>query len=134
MKYMLDTNILIYCIKHKPIEVYKKLQECDTDDVCISSITYAELLHGIEKSKAVEKNKIALDMMLANIEILSFDSLAAEQYGKIKANLEIKGTPIGQLDTMIAGHAKAIDCTLVTNNTNEFIRVDNLKLENWVNN
>lgn len=132
MRYMLDTNILIYCIKHKPLEVYNRLQKCVDDDVCISSITYAELLHGIEKSKAVEKNRLALDLMLANIEILSFDSLAAEQYGKIKASLEIKGTPIGQLDTMIAGHAKSIDCTLVTNNTKEFIRVEDLKLENWV--
>lgn len=133
MRYMLDTNICIYCIKHKPIEVFSRLQKCIDDDVCISVITYCELLHGIEKSKAIEKNKLALNLLLSNIDILSFDDLAAEQYGKIRANLENKGTPIGTLDTMIAAHAKSLDCTLVTNNIKEFKRVDNLKLENWVN-
>lgn len=134
MKYMLDTNIMIYCMKHKPIEVYNNLQKCDIGDVCISSVTYAELQHGIEKSKNVLRNKLALDTMLANIEVLNFDINAAEYYGKIKADLENKGTPIGPLDTLIAGHAKSIDCILVTNNTKEFNRVNNLKLENWVNN
>lgn len=131
MRYMLDTNICIYAIKHKPEQVFKHLQEHDPKDICISSITYGELVHGVEKSKAIDKNRVALALLLANIEIMNFDSLAAESYGKVRADLEKEGTPIGPLDTMIAGHAKALDYTVVTNNTKEFERVKGLKLENW---
>lgn len=131
MRYMLDTNICIYAIKHKPEQVFIRLQEHDPMDICISSVTYAELVHGVEKSKAVEKNRVALALLFANIEIMNFDSLAAESYGKIRADLEKAGTPIGPLDTMIAGHAKALGYTVVTNNTKEFERVKGLKLENW---
>ena len=86
---------------------------------------------GTEKSQAIEKNRLALAMLLSNIEVLDFDSAAAESYGKIRAYLEKQGTPIGPLDTMIAGHAKSLDYVLVTNNTKEFSRVQDLKLENW---
>lgn len=132
MRYMLDTNICIYSIKHKPESVFRKLQEHDPSEICISSVTYAELVHGVEKSQAVEKNRLALVLLLANIEILDFDALAAEAYGKIRADLEKEGTPIGPLDMMIAGHAKSLDYCIVTNNTKEFSRVRGLKLENWV--
>ena len=131
MRYMLDTNICIYAIKHKPEQVFMRLQEHDPIDICISSVTYAELVHGVEKSKAIEKNRVALALLLANIEIMNFDSLAAESYGKIRADLEKAGTPIGPLDMMIAGHAMALGYTVVTNNTKEFDRVKGLKLENW---
>ncbi len=131
MKYMLDTNICIYVIKHKPERVFTKLQDIDPEDVCISSVTYAELVHGVEKSAAVEKNRLALSLLLANIEIKHFDVKAADEYGKIRADLERKGTPIGPLDMMIAGHAKSLGCTLVTNNEREFSRVIGLKIENW---
>lgn len=131
MRYMLDTNICIYAIKHKPEKVFNILQEVDPEDVCVSSVTYAELVHGVEKSAAVEKNRLALFMLLANIEIKNFDTDAADCYGKIRADLEKKGTPIGPLDMMIAGHAQSLDLTIVTNNVKEFARVDNLKIENW---
>ena len=132
MRYMLDTNICIYAIKHKPKQVFDRLQEHDPSEICISSVTYAELAHGVEKSQAVERNRLALGLLLANIEIMSFDSLAAECYGKIRADIERAGTPIGPLDMMIAGHAKSLGYTVVTNNTREFERVECLKLENWV--
>lgn len=132
MRYMLDTNICIYSIKHKPESVFRRLQEHDPSEICISSVTYAELVHGVEKSQAVEKNRLALTLLLASIEILDFDALAAEAYGKIRADLEKGGTPIGPLDMMIAGHAKSLDYCIVTNNTKEFSRVRGLKLENWV--
>lgn len=131
MKYMLDTNFCIYAIKHKPEKVFLKLQEIDPEDVCVSSVTYAELMHGVEKSAAVEKNRLALFLLLANIEIKSFDVDAANCYGKIRAALEKKGTPIGPLDMMIAGHAQSLGLTVVTNNMKEFSRVDNLITENW---
>ena len=117
MRYMLDTNICIYAIKHKPEHVFIRLQEHDPSEVCISSVTYAELVHGVEKSLSIEKNRVALTLLLANIEIMDFDSSAAESYGKIRADLEKSETPIGPLDMMIAGHAKSLGYTIVTNNT-----------------
>lgn len=131
MRYMLDTNICIYAIKHKPEQVFLKLQEHDPSEVCISSVTYAELVHGVEKSQSIEKNRVALALLLANIEIMDFDSSAAESYGKIRADLEKAGKTIGPLDMMIAGHAKSLGYTVVTNNTKEFMCVNGLKLENW---
>ena len=131
MRYMLDTNICIYVIKHKPEKVFRKLQTIHPEDVCISSVTYAELVHGVEKSAAVEKNRLALSILLANMEILDFDVDAADCYGKIRAGLERKGTPIGPLDMMIAGHAQSLGYTIVTNNVKEFSRVAALKIENW---
>ncbi len=131
MRYMLDTNICIYAIKHKPKQVFLKLQEHDPSEVCISSVTYAELVHGVEKSQSIEKNRVALALLLANIEIMDFDSSAAECYGKIRADLEKAGKPIGPLDMMIAGHANSLGYTVITNNTKEFMRVNGLKIENW---
>ena len=131
MRYMLDTNICIYSIKHKPEQVFLRLQEHEPADICISSVTYAELVHGVEKSQAIEKNRLALALLLSNIEILNFDVNVAESYGKIRADLEKQGTPIGPLDMMIAGHAKSLNYTVVTNNTKEFNRVPGLKIENW---
>lgn len=131
MRYMLDTNICIYAIKQKPEKVFKKLEKHNPEDICISSITYGELMYGVEKSAAIEKNTIALALFLANISIVNFDDLASKHYGKIRANLEKNGEPIGPLDTLIAGHAKSLNCTLVTNNTKEFKRIKDLKIENW---
>ncbi len=131
MRYMLDTNICIYAIRHKPEQVFLKLQEHDPSEICISSVTYAELVHGVEKSQSIEKNRVALALLLAGIEIMDFDSYAAESYGKIRADLEKAGKPIGPLDMLIAGHAKSLGCTVVTNNTREFMRVNGLQLENW---
>ena len=132
MKYMLDTNTCIYIIKNKPENVIQKFMEHNPDDICISAITYAELAHGVEKSGAREKNRIALMVFLSEIQIVTFDDLAAQVYGVVKSDLQKKGTPIGPLDTLIAAHAKALNMTLVTNNTKEFARVDGLEFEDWV--
>lgn len=132
MRYMLDTNICIYVIKHKPESVFRKLKKIKPEDVCISSITYAELAYGVEKSAQPERNRLALSMMLSSIEIDAFDDAAADEYGEIRAGLERKGTPIGSLDMLIAAHARSLGCTLVTNNTKEFCRVEGLEVVNWV--
>lgn len=79
----------------------------------------------------IEKNRVALVLLLANIEIMDFDSSVTESYGKIRADLEKEEKPIGPLDMMIAGHAKSLGYTIVTNNTKEFMGVNGLKLENW---
>ena len=132
MRYMLDTNICIYVIKHKSESVFRKLKKIKPEDVCISSITYAELAYGVEKSAQPERNRLALSMMLSSIEIVAFDDAAADEYGEIRAGLERKGTPIGSLDILIAAHARSLGCTLVTNNTKEFCRVEGLEVVNWV--
>ena len=132
MRYMLDTNICRYVIKHKPESVFRKLKKIKPEDVCISSITYAELAYGVEKSAQPERNRLALSMMLSSIEIVAFDDAAADEYGEIRAGLERKGTPIGSLDILIAAHARSLGCTLVTNNTKEFCRVEGLEVVNWV--
>jgi tRNA(fMet)-specific endonuclease VapC len=134
MKYMLDTNICIYTIKHKPESVINNFMSHKPEDLCISSITYAELMHGVEKSQAVEKNRLAILLFLSPITILNFGDKAAGEYGRVRAALERKGTPIGPLDMLIAGHAKSEGLILVTNNTREFKRVDGLALEDWVQN
>ena len=131
MKYMLDTNICIYTIKHKPPEVIKAFLCHEPDDMCISSITYGEFMHGVEKSQAVERNRAAITLFLSAISILPFDSDAAEKYGAVRADLERKGTPIGPMDMLIAGHARSRGLILVTNNTREFFRVNELEVEDW---
>ena len=134
MKYMLDTNICIFAIKHKPDVVIKKILSLEPEELCISAITYAELMHGVEKSMAVGRNRVALSLFLSPITILDFDGQAADEYGRIRAALEKKGTPIGPMDMLIASHAKAEGLILVTNNTREFNRVEGLVVEDWTQN
>lgn len=128
---MLDTNICIYAIKNKPEQVFQKIRDNLQKGLCISSITLAELEHGISKSNYPEKNRAALTKFLVIIEVLPFDEAAAGEYGKICAYLQRQGTPIGTMDMLIAGHARARDCILVTNNVREFERVPGLVIENW---
>lgn len=104
----------------------------DPEEMCISAVTYAELMHGVEKSRAVEKNRIAISLFLSPITVLEFHAPAAEEYGKIRAQLERKGTPIGPMDLLIAGHARSEGLILVTNNTREFERVEGLTVEDWL--
>ena len=132
INFMLDTNICIYMIKKKPIQVVQKLEMLDVSEVGISSITLSELEYGVCQSQKPEQNKLALAKFVAPMEILPYDDLASQEYGKIRSDLEKKGMPIGALDTLIAAHALAIGCVLVTNNEKEFIRVPGLKVENWV--
>lgn len=131
MIYMLDTNICIYAIKNKPLQILKQLQENFNKGICISAITLAELEHGVEKSSYPDKNRMALIRFLSILQILSFDDRAAAEYGKICAYLQKRGTPVGTMDMLIAGHVKANDLILVTNNTREFMRIPELRIENW---
>lgn len=132
MKYMLDTNICIHVIKNRPPEVVQRFLKHEPDEMCISAITYAELMHGVEKSSERERNRVAMAMFLSPIAVLEFDACAAEEYGRVRAELEKKGTPIGPMDTLIAAHARAEGLCLVTNNAREFERVEDLQVEDWV--
>jgi tRNA(fMet)-specific endonuclease VapC len=131
MKYMLDTNICIYIIKKKPIKVLETLKKLEIGDICISSITLAELEYGVQKSQNREKNKIALAAFVAPLEILPFSDRAAIKYGEIRTALERKGQIIGAYDLLIAAHAISENLILVTNNVNEFGRIPELIIENW---
>ena len=131
MTYMLDTNICIYAIKKKPKQVLDRLLDHIDEGICISSITLAELEYGMKHSSNPEKNEQALIRFLAPINILPFGVSAASEYGEIRAYLQSKGTPIGPLDMLIAGHARAAGVILVTNNVREFERVPGLDIENW---
>jgi tRNA(fMet)-specific endonuclease VapC len=131
MEYLLDTNICIYIIKKKPILVFERFKHLSVGSIGISTITLAELQFGITKSSNPSKNQEALDKFLTPIEIVDFGFYATLEYGRIRAELERKGTPIGPLDTLIASHAKSLDLILVTNNEREFERIDGLKIENW---
>jgi tRNA(fMet)-specific endonuclease VapC len=129
---MLDTNICIYIIKKKNPNVLENLKSHWKKGLTISTITLAELEFGNENSLYKEKNQIALMEFLAIIEIKNFDQKATKEYGILKKDLKDRKCLIGPLDMLIGAHAKSLDMTLVTNNTKEFERIKNLKLENWV--
>ncbi len=129
--FMLDTDICIYIIKKNPKQVLQKLRDTRVSDIGISSITLSELSYGVEKSSRPHQNQIALAEFLAPLQILFYDDLAAQEYGKIRSYLEHKGTLIGPMDMLIAAHALSLDCTLISNNEREFSRVPFLKIDNW---
>ncbi|MDD5400922.1 MAG: type II toxin-antitoxin system VapC family toxin [Sulfurimonas sp.] len=131
-KLMLDTNICIYIIKNRPQTVREKLKEFDVGDLAISSVTVSELYYGAYKSLHIEKNLLALEHFLRPFNIVDYDTKASIEYGRIRATLEKSGNIIGGLDMMIAAHALSNKMILVTNNTKEFERVENLKIANWV--
>lgn len=131
MKYLLDTNICIYLIKKKPEKLIRKIKKFKIEELCISAITVSELEYGIQKSKYPERNKIALIEFLIPFQILEYDLSAAEEYGRIRKELEQRGKIIGPMDLLIAAHAKSKGLIIVTNNEKEFGRVDGLSVENW---
>ena len=127
---LLDTNICIYVINAKPPEVLARFHRFHLGDIGLSTVVAAELAYGVAKSGS-ERNRKALEMFLAPLELMPFDSPAVWAYGELRADLERRGLPIGSLDTMIAAHALSMNAVLVTNNTREFSRIAGLKLENW---
>lgn len=131
LKYMLDTNIAIYVIKRRPLEALATFNQ-HAGQLSISSITLAELLHGVEKSVKPDHNLRQVEDFISRLSVLEYCNKAAAHYGEIRADLERKGKPIGVNDLHIAGHARSEGLTLVTNNLKEFERVEALRLENWV--
>jgi tRNA(fMet)-specific endonuclease VapC len=128
---MLDTNICIYIIKKKSQKILEALKTNKENGLCISTITLAELEFGIENSLYKEKNRIALLEFLTIMNIKPFDEKATKEYGIIKKDLKDRNCVIGPLDMLIGAHAKSLNMILVTNNTREFERIRNLKIENW---
>lgn len=132
MRFMLDTNICIYAMKHKPRSVVDRLLRVSPDDIAISVITAGELWYGAKKSARPDHNRKSIDTFLTEFRLLPFSEKAADEYAAIRADLERQGHVIGELDMMIAGHARGVGLTLVTNNAREFDRVGSLRVENWV--
>lgn len=131
LRYLLDTNIVIYVLKRRPIEVLPVFN-ANASRMAISSITLAELLHGAEKSSRVSENLAAIEDFCSRLDVLPYGAKAAQHYGAIRAALEKQGQPIGVNDLHIAGHARSEGLVLVTNNMSEFARVPALEVENWV--
>ena len=131
IKYMLDTNMIAYAKNRRPEVVLEHLMQHDPSQICISSITMAELEYGVHNSSKPEQNRTVLMMFLSEITILPFDSDASFEYGKIRYDLKSKGILIGGNDLLIAAHAKSLGLTLATHNTREFSRVEGLSIEDW---
>jgi tRNA(fMet)-specific endonuclease VapC len=130
-RYLLDTDIFSYAAKGTNQNVFRRLSQAHIGDVCISSIVYAEVEFGIALSPKPERDRDRVKVLLQHIAILDFPAEAAQEYGEIRANLKLRGQPIGANDMLIGAHARYLDLTLVTNNVREFSRIPGLKLENW---
>ena len=131
--YMLDTNILIFCMRHPDSACAARLASHLGKDVCISVVTFAELEFGIQNSKYPVQSRSAVNRILAGILIIDFDRLAAVHYGSILAELKQrhKDKQNQDRDKMIAAHARSNGYTLVTDNTKDFADIEGLLLDNW---
>lgn len=131
MKYLVDTNILIYLMNSKSMALQERFSKRSVNDFCVSSITVAELIYGAKKSKQVAKNLNAVIKILSSFKILDFTSMDSFEYGDIRADLELKGKVIGANDLLIAAQARRQNLIVLTANTREYERVERLKVENW---
>ena len=130
LRYLLDTNIVIYVIKRRPLQALELFNQ-HAGRMAISAITLAELMHGAEKSSKPPANLAVVEDFCSRLEVLAYGAKAAQHYGSIRAVLERQGQTIGVNDLHIAAHARSEGLTLVTNNMREFERVEALQLENW---
>ncbi|KVQ39901.1 twitching motility protein PilT [Burkholderia cepacia] len=130
-RYMLDTNMCIYLMKHQPEQVAKRFAQCYTGDVVMSAITYAELEYGVAACANAVRERRNLADLIEDIPVAPFDAAAAQAYGPVReATRERKRD---HLDKLIAAHAVSLDAVLVTNNEREFASYPGLRLENWLN-
>ncbi|MEK7475903.1 MAG: type II toxin-antitoxin system VapC family toxin [Candidatus Coatesbacteria bacterium] len=131
IRHLLDTDICIALIRGRSEPVLDRLKRCPPGSLGISSISLAELWFGVSRSGESEANHASLVQFCAPLQVMPFDTAASATYGRIRAALEGRGTPVGPLDTLIAAHALSLPAVLVTNNEREFRRIPGLKLENW---
>jgi len=130
-RYMLDTDMCSYIIKEHPESVHQRFQKLAMEQLCISVITYAELVYGVERSSSKRVNRPIIEDFARHLDVVDWDTDAADHYGVIRAELEAAGTPIGAMDMMISAHAKSLKAVLVTNNQKHFTKVKGLKTDNW---
>lgn len=132
VRYLLDTNICIYIAKHNPPEVRARFARHKAEDLAMSVVTFGELRYGAEKSQFRKKSLAALELLEETIQVIPLGKTVGQHYGQLRAALESKGRLICNNDLWIAAHARAERWILVTNNEREFLRIDGLRLENWV--
>jgi tRNA(fMet)-specific endonuclease VapC len=130
VRYLLDTNIASYVIKGSAPNVRDHLRRVPMSDVGISTVTEAELRFGVARKPQANRLELAVQEFLVRVEILAWDSAAAQHYAVVRSSMEDSGTPMGNLDMMIAAHALAVDAVLVTHDR-VFQRVKHLRLEDW---
>jgi tRNA(fMet)-specific endonuclease VapC len=131
LRFMLDTNICIYVVKNRPARLRDRFNEL-AEQLCISIITFAELVYGAEKSARPHENLTIVEQFCARLDVLPFAERAATHYTQLWAELERAGKAIGIHDMMIGGHARSEGLAVVTNNAREFQRVPGLRVENWL--
>jgi len=132
MLWMLDTDICSYILKDHPAPVKARLNKVGMGQVSLSVVVLAELYFGAVRHAKATDIRDDIDDLVSRLTVLAWDQPAADHYGRIRAHLEEQGEPIGNMDLMIAAHARSLDATLVTNNVKHFRRVPGLKLENWI--
>ena len=132
VRYLLDTNICIYIAKHHPTAVRERFARHTASELAMSVITLGELRFGAEKSQSREKTLASLAQIELMIQVMPLPENAGVHYGQIRATLQGSGQTIGNNDLWIAAHARAQGWVLVTNNEREFLRVEGLRVENWV--
>ena len=131
LRYMLDSNLCIVVMRRTASVVAAKLKQ-HNGTTCISTVTMHELIHGAEKSARPAYQMNLVDTLLSGLTVLNFDAAAASHSGEIHASLAKRGQIIGAYDMLIAGHARSLGLTVVTNNMREFTRVDGLRCEDWL--
>lgn len=131
-RFLLDTNICIYIAKHNPASVRERFRQYSASQLAMSVITLGELRFGAEKSPSKARAMTVINELASLISIEELSDCAADHYGDIRASLQKSGQLIGNNDLWLAAHARSQDWILVTNNEKEFLRVDGLKVENWV--
>lgn len=130
MKYSLDTNVCIRCIQTPSDKMARHLREVPAKDVVVCSVVRAELAYGVNKSVRPQM-ALVHEAFLAPYSCADFDAASAQVFGRLRADLERRGTPIGPYDLQIAAIAIATGLTLITHNVREFSRVDGLKWADW---
>jgi tRNA(fMet)-specific endonuclease VapC len=130
MKYLLDTDTVSFALRGQG-GVGARIRQCRPSELSISSLTLAELRFGAERKRSAKLHAL-IDTFAAAVEVASFDDAAALEFGRLGALLADRGTPIGELDVLIAAHAVALRCALVSNNVRHFTRVPGLAVENWL--
>jgi tRNA(fMet)-specific endonuclease VapC len=128
---MLDTNTCVDLIRRRNERILRRMQRLPPHELCVSSITLSELEYGAAKSADPGRNRLALAEFMTPLNVIAYDDAVAPVYGRVRAELERAGTPIGPLDTMLAAHALSMGLTIVTDNEREFRRVSGLKVQNW---
>ena len=129
--YMLDTNTASYIIKGEPVAIREHLHQVPMASVCISSITQAELLRGVAKKPEAKRLPIAVKEFLIRVDIMPWDSGAAEAYARLRTSCEREGTTLGTMDMLIAAHSVAVGAILVTNDQAFYRIKHDLSLEDW---